>query len=660
MTDDEIRSPDYWTRQVRHTVRFAEAITWLHAHRTTTYLELGPHPVLGPAIEDTLASGADDVFGPTVVSGTMFRDHDDACQILTAAARLHTRGHDLDWEAVFAGTDARRVILPTYPFQHRDYWLHPTPDAHSVPPRLGQANATHRLLGAVVEQPDGAVVLTGRLSTQEHPWLADHAVAGAVMLPGTAFVELAAYAGRWVGCRTLDELTVRQPLVVPKRGAFQLRITVSPPNDAGHHPVSVHSRPDDGDNASNWTQHVEGTLVDTEPTAPAVPATWPPAGAVSLDVSGIYEQLASWGYDYGTTFQGMRAAWRHDNAVYAEISLPDETDVSGFLAHPALLDAAMHAGGLVENLSSRTRLPFAYTGVSIHDTHATEARVRLTPLDADRMSVAMFATTGRPIATVDTIALRPISDDSPTTGSATLFRLDWQRLADQRPPDRTTRIAVLGRDAAPTGTKLAADTHSIAYYPDLAALMADTTADAPDLVLVPCPHSATGAATDAEATRAVLADAITLTRAFLASESLASARLTLVTHGAVAVDTAEDIADLPAAAVWGMVRSVEWEEPGRVTVVDLDKSIEDSEATGALVRALMADESQLAVRSNTVLVPRLAPASSAPSLVRPQPDVGAWQQVVSARWRICLWCRHPTPAVLLRPARCGLRYARRA
>ncbi|TXL82628.1 polyketide synthase dehydratase domain-containing protein, partial [Streptomyces sp. IB2014 016-6] len=74
--------------------------------------------------------------------------------------------------------------------------------------------AGHRLLGAQVSLAGGGVVLTGRLSVSVQPWLADHAVSGVVVLPGTAFVDLAVHAGGQVGCPRVEELTLQAPLVL--------------------------------------------------------------------------------------------------------------------------------------------------------------------------------------------------------------------------------------------------------------------------------------------------------------------------------------------------------------------------------------------------------------------------------------------------------------
>ena len=75
----------------------------------------------------------------------------------------------------------------------------------------------------------GGVVLTGRVSVGVQPWLADHAVAGIVLFPATAFVELAVRAGDAAGCGRVEELALEAPLVLPAAGAVQVQVTVGVP-----------------------------------------------------------------------------------------------------------------------------------------------------------------------------------------------------------------------------------------------------------------------------------------------------------------------------------------------------------------------------------------------------------------------------------------------
>ncbi|WP_460444183.1 acyltransferase domain-containing protein, partial [Amycolatopsis cihanbeyliensis] len=117
---ERLCSPDYWVEQARHAVRFADAVTTLAGLGVTTFLELGPDGALSAAAADTLGEEAEAAAIPV-----LREDRTEETTLVAALARLHLRGGDVDWPAYFAGTAARRVDLPTYPFQHGSYWPQP-------------------------------------------------------------------------------------------------------------------------------------------------------------------------------------------------------------------------------------------------------------------------------------------------------------------------------------------------------------------------------------------------------------------------------------------------------------------------------------------------------------------------------------------------------
>ena len=248
---------------------------------------------------------------------------------------------------MFVGWGGQRVELPTYAFVRRRFWLPGRSAGSGDVGSLGLVGAEHGLLGAVVERPDsGGVVLTGRLSAVAQPWLADHAVAGAVLFPGAGFVELAIRAGDEVGCAVVEELTLSAPLVLPAADGVQVQVVVGAAGDAGRRAVSVYSlgaQPD-----SEWMLHAQGVLSagSVEPAADL--SVWPPTGAVAVDVTDAYERLAGRGYEYGPAFQGLQAMWRRGTEVLAEVAVPQDAgvEVGGFGIHPVLLDAALHAMGM--------------------------------------------------------------------------------------------------------------------------------------------------------------------------------------------------------------------------------------------------------------------------------------------------------------------------
>ncbi|MDX3804783.1 polyketide synthase dehydratase domain-containing protein, partial [Streptomyces sp. AK04-3B] len=169
------------------------------------------------------------------------------------------------------------------------------------------------------------VVLSGRLSLTSHRWLADHAVAGTVLLPGTAFVEMALRAGDEAGCDVLDELTLQAPLPLHAAHGVLLQVVLQEPDATGRRAVAVYSRPEEGapDDDAAWTCHATGALrAEAAPSAPAGElGVWPPAGARAVDVGGLYGALAAAGYEYGPVFQGVGAVWRRGEEVFAEVAL---------------------------------------------------------------------------------------------------------------------------------------------------------------------------------------------------------------------------------------------------------------------------------------------------------------------------------------------------
>ncbi|GES10223.1 polyketide synthase [Acrocarpospora macrocephala] len=586
----------YWCDNLRNTVNFAPAIGQLLEQRYRAFVEVSSHPVLTIGIGECVDEAAVDA----VIAGTLRRDEGGLDRVLVSAAELFVRGVTVDWQAVLTG--GRRVDLPTYAFQHRRYWLESAGAGAGDVAAAGLAATDHPLLGAAVGLADSdGVVLTGRISLRTQPWLADHTVAGMVFFPGTGFLELAVRAGDQVGCGLVEELTLAAPLVLGKDDAVAVQVAVGAPEETGRRTLSVYSRPAQAGDEAQWVRHATGTLAtDAQAAAHFDTAAWPPAGATAIELDGLYEELAAGGLGYGPVFQGLRGAWRGTGGeVFAEVALPEQaqSDAGAFGVHPALLDAALHAiafAGL--DTAAGTRLPFSWQEVTLYATGAALLRVRLAKVGDDAVSVSAVDAAGEPVLSARSLVSRPVSADQlaaagsgPGAEREALFGLEW---VPAHAP-----VSDAGLDVAELTAEVLADLALLEVVPDVLTLRVSSSETAGTV----------------ESTHELVAQVLGLLRRWLADERFEASRLVFVTRGAVAAGEGEAVADLAAAAVWGLVRSAQWENPGRFLLVDVDGELSAPVLAGVLVSG----EPQVAVREGGVRVPRLARVAPAEEVERP-------------------------------------------
>ncbi|WNE94539.1 SDR family NAD(P)-dependent oxidoreductase [Streptomyces luomodiensis] len=640
--DASVLDTGYWVRNLRERVRFAETIEALLADGHRVFIEASTHPVLTMGMQETFERA-----GVTAVTvPTLRRDHGDLAQLTRSLAQAFTAGTDVDWTTLFHTDPAPRTVpLPTYAFQRERYWLEGSAGRGGDPTDLGLVGSDHPLLGAAVELADGSThLLTGRLTAGGGAgWLGDHVVAGTRLVPGAAQVEWALRAADEAGCGTVEELALQIPLVLPDTGGLRVQVVVREAADDGRRDVRVYSRPDHDAEATAgpaWVCHAVGVLGPQDPPAPQPSGAWPPANAEPVDTDGFYQRAAAAGYGYGPAFQGVVKLWRDGPDVLAEVALPEAAgDRTGFGIHPALLDAALHPAGLLtagpgqEPDTGRVWLPFAWNGVSLWAAGATTVRVRLSPREpgadgerALRMTVADAV--GDPVLTVDSLVLRPArTDQLRTTGRGAvdgLFTLGWTPLPTTAPGAGTGLPEPVAGDGAwaALGFEDEWATPGVVRHPDVASLVAAIDAEAPVppvvLAAVPTARTATDAgAAEAEALAAVRRT-LDLLRDWLAEPRLAESRLVVVTHGAVAAgdtmgqDPGAEAVDPAGAAVWGLVRSAQAENPDRFILLDLDPhgAATGPDEIGAAVqdgvaRAVAMDEPQVAVGSGRVWAPRL-------------------------------------------------------
>ncbi len=648
----EIATPRYWVRHVRETVRFADGVRWLSQHGATGFIELGPDGPLSAMVHqclteaDTPAAGLPETpaVRQPVIEPLLRADRSEPETLLAALARLWVAGGTVDWSAFYDTKATSRLELPTYAFQRERYWL-ASPANTTNTKAIGQHHTEHPLLGAAVALADGnGWIFTGRIDTQQHPWLTHHQIHHTNPLPATAHLEMAWYAGRYTGFPLVRELTLQAPLMLPPGGAVQLQITVSDPDRGGAPQIAIYSRPEAGaieegvtaagateqgmtevDAAAaepGWTLHAAGTLAPEPSPAEQDEAEmrqWPPL-AEPLNIEELYDELAALGLDYGPSFQGLHAAWRRDEELFAEVTLGEQerAHAGAFGLHPALLDAALHPiVALQPAQTPRTaKLPFSWSGARLSAAATGAAtdtvRVRLAPAGDDAVAVSIADRDGNEIARVGSLVSRAASSLRESAARESLFTIAWcpGPTTEADPGGAPAALPLLGADDGALAHALRE--HGLAVLPSPAAEIDRLLAQAasPDRVLVDClyrQHACPEADLPA-LVRASVCDLTELLQRWLAAERPRGARLAIVTQNAVrasALDRAGDrepAACLIGAAVWGLVRAAAVEGHERLMLIDVDGT---PSSWRALRGALERDESQLAIRDGETFVPRL-------------------------------------------------------
>lgn len=366
--DGAALGPDYWWRNVRDPVLFADAARLMVAQGVRIFVEIGPHPVVQAYLSDALRAEEQD--GRVVPSLARRPIKGDPAALV--AARAHVAGADIRGADAFAGPAAVRG-LPPYPWQRDRFWTSRTEEATDrvLPP------FEHPLLGMRIG-PD-ALLWERHMGIELMPWLADHRVGGATVVPAAALIEtaLAAARARMPEADRLElaDVEIGRALVLEAHQLRDLRFRIG--SSAGDFTLS--SRPRLTDEA--WTVHMTGRIAPADAGAAPVPAGAEGASTRRVARAALYGLAEKLGLDYGPAFQVVD---RID--IYSETDAAvrfDGAEVGGpFLLPPNLVDGALQ--GLLALAADRLGtdmgvLPWRFGRVRLFDrAGGTPAEARLT------------------------------------------------------------------------------------------------------------------------------------------------------------------------------------------------------------------------------------------------------------------------------------------
>jgi phthiocerol/phenolphthiocerol synthesis type-I polyketide synthase C len=418
----------YWIRNLRQPVRFGEAVQRLLDDGHDLFLEVSPHPVVLPAIQQSIQhTGA-----RALTFGSLRRDEGEREMLLTTLAGMYVAGCPIDWQQ--QSGSGRLISLPKYPWQRERFWFEPRP-------RRAGASA-HPLLPDLTRAATGATVREGTISTTSTPWLAAHRVADEVILPAAVLLEfgLAAAAADApdATCVGLEDVRFEQAILPGREhGDGPLVQVVREAGSARAASLTVFSRPQ-GAPADAWTRCAYARFLDPAadwlPAAAAAPLAQPTGAMTGAE---FYRALATRGMQYGQPFRGVTEVQLTPGSAVARIELPDSIapDAGAYAVHPVLLDSALQLllATLGDDDAGGAWLPVAVRRLTLHRRPAPGATFVAHAARSEKRDlvgdVRLHDDAGHLILSVDGVHFRHLPDRTvrPEPLHDWLYEVEWYR-----------------------------------------------------------------------------------------------------------------------------------------------------------------------------------------------------------------------------------------
>jgi epothilone polyketide synthase D len=354
---EEMARPAYWVRHLRAGVRFADAIMVARQAGVGRFLELGPKATLVGAVESCLPTAR-----PLLVS-SLDKERPEDVALLHAAGRLHVAGASLRMEHL-VGQGRLLTDLPAYPWQRQHHWV-------ETPVQVGQSRqGGHPFIGEPqpIGRLPGLTVWSGHVDLARTPWLADHAVDGTVLFPGTGYVDafLAAARSAGIAAPELVNVTFEHALSLAPRVPSELQITGTSGEDGLELELASLAR----EPRPEFVVHARGRARSGRvPAAESIDLAAVRARlAGRQDPARLHDELAAVGLQYGPAFRGIAEVQRGPGEVLGRVVLPAAAGSDdGFAFHPALLDACWQLlVGMSDGTLDSPWLPISLERLTLH------------------------------------------------------------------------------------------------------------------------------------------------------------------------------------------------------------------------------------------------------------------------------------------------------
>jgi len=346
---------DYWARNLRQPVRFADAVAGLDRAGYRAFLEISPHPIVAVAIEQTV--------GPRVIAGSLRRGRGDLEALGESLALLYASGTPVDWHQIYRSAQPC-VPLPTYPWQRERYWTHGGGQPAGMSGALlalAAAEPARSWAGQRLHSPGEEAHYIDHVTLADHPYLEDHRIFDDVVVPGAFHLAaVLAVAPDLVGSErcVLTSVSFPRALTAGRPGAPPVHLTALPRAGA---PARFRraSRATSGE----WTDHATGFIAraDGSPEDAWLPSAAASAALTAADPTAFYERNAGRGIALGPQFRWIRALWIGERQARAILERPAALPAAADPAiHPAQLDAVFQTfAAAVPDTADHAYIPFS-------------------------------------------------------------------------------------------------------------------------------------------------------------------------------------------------------------------------------------------------------------------------------------------------------------
>ncbi|WP_437932302.1 SDR family NAD(P)-dependent oxidoreductase [Sorangium sp. So ce291] len=425
----ELAAP-YWWENFRRPVLFEPAIRAMLADGFDTFIELSPHPVLANSLDEIFEATRSDA----LVLATLSRKENDWETFTGALAALYVEHGRIDWARRYPG-GAPALRLPKHPFHREVFW-----NESKVGHQYRAGGQTHPMLKRI-----DAALPTWEIRWDDHrlSWVREHEVFGAVVVPGASYLEAVLAAARELTGEpcALESVDFERPCILVEGEQKITRLTLDP--EAGTFELFYRAF-----NEDRWVRNAKGRFyrapfkqgAERSPRRLDLQAIRGRCPHVHKAID-IYDLMRRKGYAYGPSFFGIRQLHMGQGEALARVEVPPllRSKLSGFLIHPALLDACLqssilhpaegHGGALL----SFTYLPTDIQKLRVYGEIRFPAwcYTRIHKLDASGLSVDIFLVgeQGELLAEITPLrgkVVRGSASEPAFRLAEDLYRLEWQ------------------------------------------------------------------------------------------------------------------------------------------------------------------------------------------------------------------------------------------